>query len=61
MLKLSHRVAGPIYRLNQHLKSIADDPKKLRTISFRKGDYFEDVETNFNRMVESISNLNKLK
>ncbi len=54
MLKLSHRVAGPIYRLNQHLKSIADDPKKLRTISFRKGDYFQDVADDLNNTIGHI-------
>lgn len=47
-------MAGPLYRLNYHLKSIADDPRQLRPIQFRKGDHFEEVEENFNRMVESL-------
>lgn len=43
-LFLSHRVAGPICKLVQHLE---DNPEK--EIHFRKGDFFQDLAEAYNR------------
>ena len=52
--KISHRVAGPLYRLNEHLKAI-NATGKLEEINFRKGDYFTEIQDNFNKVVKRIN------
>lgn len=49
----SHRIAGPLYKLQKHLRSIRDgfSPGKL---FFRKGDYFQDVADDLNDTIEYI-------
>jgi|GEM_PF-1491864 len=49
----SHRIAGPIFRLNKSLKKFATGHFGER-IQFRKQDYFQEVAENFNTMAESI-------
>lgn len=49
--KISHKVAGPLYRLNEHLKEVVETGS-LKEIKFRKGDYFMEIQDNFNKMVE---------
>lgn len=48
-----HRIAGPIYRLDQSLKEVTKGNYNLR-IQFRKKDFFQHVATTFNEMNESI-------
>jgi len=52
---LSHKIAGPIYRINQDLKSMTKDGK-LRTLHFRKGDFFVETTKTFNEFVKSLEN-----
>ena len=49
-LLLSNKVAGPIYRLTQHLlnNSIQD----TRPLKFRKGDYFTELQDAFNEYIK---------
>ena len=50
-LKISHRVAGPLYRLTQDmLRMAAGGP--IKNIHFRKGDYFQEVAEAFNKHQE---------
>ncbi|MCB1196456.1 HAMP domain-containing protein [bacterium] len=49
----SHRIAGPIFRLNTSLKRVARGNLSER-VAFRKNDFFHDVAANFNSMVESF-------
>lgn len=55
----SHKIAGPLYKLQKHLKLIRDDsnPEKL---FFRKGDYFQeladDVNATFDHLEDSYKN-----
>ena len=56
--KFSHKVAGPLYRLNEHLKSIAENNGELKEIKFRDGDFFKEIEENFNEVVKSHKNNN---
>ena len=43
----SHRVAGPLYRLNQHMREHkAKD--KVPPLHFRKHDYFQELATSYN-------------
>jgi hypothetical protein len=44
---ISHKIAGPIYRLSRYLKNT--DPKKdLPDLHFRKDDFFKDLADDFN-------------
>jgi sterol desaturase/sphingolipid hydroxylase (fatty acid hydroxylase superfamily) len=45
-LILSHKVAGPLYRLTKHLQ--AHDKNNTPPLKFRKGDYFPEIEKSFN-------------
>lgn len=53
-IKLSHRFAGPIYRLRQTILEIADggDPPKLK---FRDFDFWQGLAGDFNRMLERLN------
>lgn len=46
-LLLSHRVAGPLYRLRKHLTSVAQG-ETLSDVRFRKGDFFQEVADAYN-------------
>jgi hypothetical protein len=46
-LLLSHRVAGPLYRLRKHLDMVAEG-KTVSDVRFRKGDYFPEVADAYN-------------
>ncbi len=49
----SHRIAGPIFRLNKSLKNITKGNYDER-LSFRKNDYFQEIAKNFNDMADSF-------
>jgi hypothetical protein len=56
---LSHRVAGPLYRMNRYLEKNKGkiNPGELR---FRKGDYFSELAENFNNYIKELNKeLNK--
>lgn len=48
-----HRIAGPIYRLNQSLKEVINGNYNLR-IQLRKKDFFQDIADTFNKMNETL-------
>ncbi|MEI6092318.1 MAG: hypothetical protein WCQ47_01380 [bacterium] len=49
-LFFSHRIAGPIYRMNMYLRSIA--PENLATtINFRKMDFFQELAISYNKRI----------
>ena len=50
---ISHRIAGPMYRLDQDLQQMAKS-KKLDTVKFRKKDFFQEIPESFNKVVESF-------
>ena len=55
---ISHRIAGPLYRLNMHMASVTET-KNLKPVKFRKGDYFLEIQDSFNKMVEKFEDENK--
>lgn len=55
-LILSHKVAGPIHRLKEHLKDVITQ-QTLRPVKFRKGDFFIELEESFNTFVENADKL----
>jgi len=47
---LSHRIAGPLYRLHRHMSEIGQG-KIQSEVSFRKGDYFQELAGSFNEQL----------
>lgn len=52
-LMLSHRVAGPLYRLNKYLNQIADG-QPVTPVAFRKKDFFQELATATNRALGRV-------
>ncbi len=50
---ISHRIAGPLYRLKQYMEKIENGDYSV-TLKFRRNDAIHDVADSFNRMVEGI-------
>jgi len=56
-LLLSHKVAGPIYRLTKYLKESSKEsqtPEELSKLQFRKGDFFLELQDAFNDFIENF-------
>jgi methyl-accepting chemotaxis protein len=49
----SHRICGPLRRLENHMKKIAQG-NKITRINFRKNDFFPEISTAFNSMLDHI-------
>lgn len=56
---LSHKVAGPLYRLREHMKNFNKAESDLTRVKFRKGDYFEDIQDEFNKLVIKLESKQK--
>ena len=60
---ISHKVAGPLYRLRTFLEN--KDILNAERVKFRKGDYFLDIENSLNSFIErsqeKVGNSNKTK
>ena len=57
-LFVSHRIAGPVYRMKKDLERMtADNQAQLKEIHFRKGDYFPELAEAFNALVKSRNEL----
>jgi methyl-accepting chemotaxis protein len=51
-LMISHKIAGPVYRMQKELTKMATAEKiELRDINFRKGDFFPELADAFNALV----------
>jgi sensor histidine kinase YesM len=50
---LSHRVAGPLHRLNTHMREVAAG-KHARHVRFRKGDYFLELAEAYNQQLDHL-------
>jgi hypothetical protein len=49
-IKLSHKIAGPLYRLDQDFKKMKESGE-LQKVKFREGDYFQEVSESFNELL----------
>lgn len=52
-LFMSHRIAGPIYKLSKFLNELRNG--SLARVGFRKQDHFQEIAQDYNFAVESIS------
>ncbi|MCR9295417.1 MAG: hypothetical protein NXI32_22085 [bacterium] len=53
-LKLSNRFAGPMIRIKQSIRKLADG-EAVSELKFRDGDFWCDVSDDFNRMVQRVN------
>jgi len=53
-IKLSHRFAGPIYRLRYTIRKIAHGDPAPR-LKFRDFDFWQGLAEDFNRMVDRLT------
>lgn len=50
---LSHRIAGPLYRLQKHLREVAAG-KPPNDVNFRKGDLYQDLAEASNELMARL-------
>jgi hypothetical protein len=51
----THKIAGPLYKLKNHLAAIREG-HEITPLTFRKGDYFEDVAEEVTLFLETVVN-----
>ena len=54
----SHKIAGPLYKLNIYLRKIANN-ENVDRMRFRKGDYFPELADSFNDAVETLHQIRR--
>jgi hypothetical protein len=59
-LNAYHRVAGPVFRFQQAIRTIADN-QPVRLINLRKDDELFDVQEDFNDMLKSLAEKNAIE
>ncbi len=57
LLVISHRVAGPLFRLENHLKEI-NETKDIKLIRFRKKDFLQNLEIEINKLLSDYKKSN---
>lgn len=55
-LFMSHRIAGPIYRLSKHLNSVGDGGNPV-DVHFRKHDFYSELSTAANKVMARMRSL----
>jgi len=53
-LFISHRIAGPIYRVEKYMQSIADGERDLEPVRLRRGDFFPEIENIVNASIKRL-------
>lgn len=53
-IRLSHRFAGPVFRLRQVIHSLAQGAKPER-IEFRDNDFWKEIATDMNRVIDRLA------
>jgi len=59
-LLLSHRIAGPLVKLNNYLKCMGQGESRGK-ILFRKKDFFQELPESFNEMIEYNEKMDKVE
>lgn len=50
-VKLANRFAGPMYQLRKEIRGVAGG-EQLKPLRFREDDFWQDVATDFNKMLD---------
>lgn len=53
-LYLSHRIAGPIYRIEKYLLAVAADQADLQPVSLRETDFFPEIARIVNYTIQHV-------
>ena len=57
ILKMSNRVAGPLFRFQQEMKKLANGKgDEMEPLRFRGGDFWGDLAKEYNRIVNQVRN-----
>ena len=59
-LKISHRVAGPLYRLKSEMLRAARGGGEVKPLKFRDGDYFAELADAYNEQMGEIRKSSKV-
>ena len=51
--RVTNRFAGPIFRLRRSMRELADG-EHVEPVHLRKGDYWQDVADQFNRVIQRV-------
>lgn len=54
LIFFTHKIAGPMYKLKNHLSDIREG-KPISPLTFRDGDYFQDVAEEVSLFLETVS------
>jgi len=60
LIFISHKMVGPIYRLEKHLEEI-NETGEVKLIRFRKKDYLQNLELQINKMFSKHKDYPNLK
>ncbi len=52
--RMSHRIAGPIYRFERVVKSVIAGDYDMTAIRLRKGDEFQELANDLNKMMDAL-------
>lgn len=52
-VRFMHRIVGPLYRVRMTIQSITDG-REVRPISFRQGDYLQELKDDVNAMLQAL-------
>lgn len=53
-MKLSHRFAGPVLRLKESIRKLADG-ETVKELKFRDNDFWVELSTDFNRVMNRVN------
>lgn len=59
VLLFSHKLAGPIVRLREYLKKTAQSSQSPEPLTFRKGDFFDDLPELVNQALKNSEHKDK--
>lgn len=54
VIYITHKIAGPLYKLKDHLSKIREG-EAIRPLTFRNGDYFHDVAEEVSLFLDHIN------
>ncbi|EQA55734.1 HAMP domain-containing protein [Leptospira kmetyi] len=55
----SHKMAGPVYNIKNHLRKLANGDEPVKKIKIRKGDEFQELADLLNQVIEKRINNHK--
>lgn len=56
---ISHKIAGPMYRLERAIREILDSNDDSRRVTLREGDEFHSLAEQINRLLERLAQARK--